>query len=790
MEYFVLLWILLSAIPAWIASLKGRSGGWIFFLSLLATPLIGFIVALSMEQKPRPNATHRTDKSVYPNESHTTSMGENGDISTEITTLYGSDEDEPQVRWRHSTVQDCWVPPGNAVTIKGYEIPCGMLYVGKNLLTVSKWGGIEPALIDPSLLIDNKNRDQPEGIGYWPSYSRISGANHAAYLKWLAEGRVNPNIYIGYVFLFFYGLERRVLSDITEYDEAKSDLPAIKAEVARLISVYGDSASFRGYASRFLSFVLREEFFDDEIGMPPETIYESYDLDAALRIPIGRMARDGIGLPANWALAWLRSAHDLYLRTPGKRCADEFDKLFLIKYRRLFPKGIKLRDCKRRIQMSYCPASASFSGQLSQTYDLPEVTSLVGPKRKLQDLSNWCSDELDSYSRWLGKNPDKKGDLAAAALLPADLLAHHMLRQLNDLEARVEGKLADESFALMSASDVFESWLPKDGSKQSKKMAVEGVRLLGRVGIGVEPDIRFGGRELAKGNEIVVFRLSEDSTEIASPQYSAATALMRLATMVSAADGEISEEEETLLKVHVAQGLQLTASEQKRLSAYLQWLLRNPPSGTGIKKRLEAVPATQCEAVGRFLVSVAWADGHVDPSEVKSLTKIYKTLGLNGDLVHQHIHDVRSAGDIGPVTVVAVDEVKTYKIPPERSASVALDRDKIAAMQKESLEVGRIIGKIFEDEDECVARKPVQQEESADTIHGLDKKHSQLLIRLGRQSSWARSDYETVVETLGLFPDGALEVLNETAYDVCDEPLIDGEDPIIINLEVFREVVK
>ncbi len=87
-----------------------------------------------------------------------------------------------------------------------------------------------------------------------------------------------------------------------------------------------------------------------------------------------------------------------------------------------------------------------------------------------------------------------------------------------------------------------------------------------------------------------------------------------------------------------------------------------------------------------------------------------------------------------------------------------------------------------------MGQQPVPQEESADTIRGLDKKHSQLLAQLARQSSWTRTDYETLVEDIGLFPDGALEILNETAYDVCDEPLTDGEDPIIINQEVYREV--
>jgi hypothetical protein len=50
-------------------------------------------------------------------------------------------------------------------------------------------------------------------MGYWPLYSGIDPASRAAYLHWLTGGRKAPEAYIGYVFLFFYGIERRVLVD-------------------------------------------------------------------------------------------------------------------------------------------------------------------------------------------------------------------------------------------------------------------------------------------------------------------------------------------------------------------------------------------------------------------------------------------------------------------------------------------------------------------------------------------------------------------------------------------------
>ena len=72
----------------------------------------------------------------------------------------------------------------------------------------------EPALIDPGLSVDTRAPDYAgTKMGYWPSYSSIPADCRAAYLHWLLDGRYAPGAYIGYVFLYFYGLERRLLVD-------------------------------------------------------------------------------------------------------------------------------------------------------------------------------------------------------------------------------------------------------------------------------------------------------------------------------------------------------------------------------------------------------------------------------------------------------------------------------------------------------------------------------------------------------------------------------------------------
>src|SRR3546814_5554986 len=92
-----------------------------------------------------------------------------------------------------------------------------MLYVGTSLAAEN--GRDDPCLIDPSKSIARDGNYAERHMDYWPSYSDISATARRAYLSWLAEGRNAAGADIGYVFLFFYGLERRVLVD-ADIDQA------------------------------------------------------------------------------------------------------------------------------------------------------------------------------------------------------------------------------------------------------------------------------------------------------------------------------------------------------------------------------------------------------------------------------------------------------------------------------------------------------------------------------------------------------------------------------------------
>ncbi|MCP4204439.1 MAG: hypothetical protein GY769_21215 [bacterium] len=742
-------------------------------------------------------AVHRAAKRDKPVGRHNRGVADDPhwDPEIQISVTIGG---RSPVRGEPSTSQDCWIPPGREARVGDRSIGDGFVYVGKNLPSGSEWGGLEPALIDPSLPCNDANPDrQGQGMTYWPSYDSIPPSCRSGYLRWLANGRSDPDAYIGYVFLYFYGLERRALFDAERLDAAREELPIVVGEVRRLLSVYGGNPSFSGYATQFLEFLR----IQSGTWQPGEELPDGVPRGAvplSLQVAVGHMALHGSPLPPAWALAWAKHDPNISLRTPARRCPEEFEELFRILYRKKHGTGLRLKACKRTISPHYRPASASFAGLLSIDTSYPDVMSLVGPRRRIDELAMACCDALDSYSRWLGRNPDGRGTLVSAAALPPELLQTRAPEEFSRFQHTLQAKVGESSTALLPADEILGHWFKSNRDKLLKKEVVEAAHLLGHAGFGFEPDVRFCGRRVARGDKIVVFPLDGIDRGAPSPDYSAAAILLHLAAMVSAADGEVAREEREHLRDHLAAGLDLDEAETRRLGAHLDWLLAQPPETLGGKKRLEKLAPAQRRTVGEFLIGVAWADGRVEPAEVKILTRIFRHLGLDPGSVHQWLHDHQTSTDLGPVPVTAGPvERPGYALshPPEAelqtvSSRLQLDPAAIATKLRESERAAATLANIFADEDlEPTPELGPGDDPEADIIEGLDMAHTNLLRRLAERQSWSRFDYEELTDSLGLLPNGALDLLNDSAFELCEEPLIEGDEPMEINAGVAKEML-
>lgn len=696
------------------------------------------------------------------------------------------------------------------MSVSGFDLPGGMLYVGSGLLAPT--GVVDPALIDPNLRVAQRRPDHAgDDMGYWPSYSEIPAPCRAAYLDWLAGGRRDPDAYIGYVFLFFYGLERLVLVDAPAHSALGAHVGAVTDEVRRLLSTYSDNYSFRSYAEDLLNLIENATLLStDQPLSPPARDGERWPVPAALRVGLGRFARDGAPIPADWARAWVWFHPNLYPRTPQTRCAEEFDALFRIRYAQRYGDGITVRDVRQRLTGgSYRAASAGIGTATARTTDLPDVVELAGPTRKLEALVTAVTDELDSYSRFLGKRPDGRGSLPAVALLPADLI-DNAGPEFDSLRNWVDARLDGRQEAVVEAAELIRRWPAATPGKLARAEAVSLAQCLGHLGVGMEPDVRFGGPALAAGRA-VLFR-EEQGTHLttASREYTSATTLLHLAVAVGAADGSVSADEVAHLIGHLESGLGLATAERRRLTAHLRWLVAAGVKLTGLKKRIEALDGPQRAAIADQLVAVAGADGVITPGEVTTLTKIFTLLGLDPATVPGRLHAHQSVPPAaarrprpasGPVTVREAGRSGGYAIPTQPDAvqqtqtGFVLDDAAIAAKLAETAEVSALLATIFTDDDPADARPPMTHAPApagpaAEPVPGLDGAHSGLLRALAQRSRWSATEFAELAAGFGVLPAGALDVLNEAGIDAAGEPVADDDgDELTINHDTVQELL-
>lgn len=691
-----------------------------------------------------------------------------------------------------------WVPLGRSVTIAGYGVPGGALYVGEGLAALNEWRGEEPALINPQLDVDRRKPDRTgEGMPYWPSYDAIPPASRAAYLEWLASGRKDPAIPIGYVFLFFYGLERRLLADSAQSAMARNERDQLVAEVKRLLGIYGDQRSFRGYAGALVDALHAQRrgvpLYVTET--PPQRAGSEFP--STLRVALGQLVAEGKPIPGEWAWSWLVCGIGA-LRTPGQRCPDECRTLFLRRYARQFGDGMALKPNKTKLVIEYRPASASFGRSVHiPVDDLPDVTALSAPLRKLQDIAVSCVEDLAAYSRWLGRNPSGGDSLEAAALLPSELLDDKAGSAIRPLREWLDGMLRDRQSTVVRGGDLLRFWPDGGGVKLTKSDAVNVAQLLERVGCGVEPDVRFGGRTLSADEPAVVFRQPAGAPSVASAVYSSATLLLHLGAAVATADGGVNADEERQLETQLESALPLSPAEQARLRAHLVWLLTAQPGLAGLKKRVATLDEAQRRSIARYTVAVAGADGHFDPAEVTALTKIYRPLGFAPEDAYGDIHALASASAppaAEPVTVQRADPTaQGFAIPPPpdvEAPAVTLDMERVRATLIKTKTVAALLTDIFSD-DEQDAPPAALPPQVTDTplIAGLDAKHTALARALAQRSSWTRAELDAMAAEHQLLPDGALDAINEAALDRYGETLCEGDDPLTVNESVAKELL-
>jgi len=738
-----------------------------------------FLIRMFLKNSDRPVPPTPISEAVEPNVLRLTGLSGSAKRDDRfVTVVVGNDDRDYEIPkpLEGTSGKARWVSPGEAVEVTGLTLAGGMLYIGSGLQ--GSYGQVEPALINPRLKVASGNVDLSLRLtNYWPSYTDCTPDARRAYLQWLADGRSAPSANIGYVFLFFYGLERRVLVDAAADEAARSDIPAIVKEVRRLLAIYSDNRSFQRYASQLLGYIEAECVEPAIYKLQPPAPDGSYELPMRLRIGLGQLAVDQQPVPASWALAWALSDPNIVRRTAVGRCREIFTALFKAKWAEMYGDGFLLSVNRTKLKLIYQPASAALRGRdLTRSLgDLPDVSALSAPVKKLQELVNVCTDLLDPYSRFIGRNPEHKDALEGLLLLPPAYWPAPIRQELNDIKDHINDGMQVLSFAELTGR-------LKSAGTLSRDKVLGLARALESLHLGMEPDV-LGGQKLPKAEDSVALFVVDpvEGASRSTPAYQAAGITLDLACSVALADGGASGQELIQLTRQIESWTHLNAAHRKRLKAHLRLRITQPATLAGLKKKLEPLAGEAKRTIAKFLAHLAEADGMVSPAEVKFLQRVYKTLQLDPKLVYSDLHSARASGAPASTT-------EAQKAAPV--AGFILDPARIAQLQKETEAVTALLANVFVDDVTEPTAEPAEEEETATQpgVLGLEASYVVFMRKLVTRPTWTRQELADVAADMELMLDGALERINEAALDNFDAPLVEGDDPVEINHDVVEKL--
>lgn len=684
-----------------------------------------------------------------------------------------------------------WYGTGQSVNVQGYEITSGLIYVGETLLDVHGYDN-DACLINPKLTVSlSEPWEGGEEMGYWPQYGQIPAKCRGAYLKWLAGGRSEPEVNIGFVFLFFYGLERRLFVDGQKDGVSENERSEIVDEVNRLLKIYGSNRSFRGYASNFLA--MEWVLYQSDKPVPDYLDFNDRYCSEPFQVVLAQYVAAGKSIPADVGLQWVILHPEFGLRTPARRCPKEFRNLFVHRYKQQFGDGLLVKPNKTPLKLEYHAASPSVRGDLKlKVPDLPNPFILTGPLKKLSTLAEECTVELEPYSRFLGRKDNDPNSLAALALLPKELMS-----QAPGAE-KVQAHLAQVCAGgpgLISVGALYDSLGEKTPSQLGKKESESLAALVEGMGFGMAPDARFHNIKLNPDGKVVIFQHGHGVDFRSSKEFRTIGTILRLGAMVCQIDQDLSPAEEATLQSLIQDNRELTSIEKNSLLAFLHWCLSTPQGSTGLKQRLAEVSTAEKTAISHILISVAHADGRIDPKEVKQLEKLYTSLGLDKEQVTSDIHVL--AATSGPVTVGLRDPETAFSIPKPTtedgvSKGFGLNEELIRIREEETRQVKGVLEGIFTDQTEDqvdISPTPAMVAPTSSPLAALDEAHQSLFHRLLTQETWERSALYEICKERGLMVDGAMEVLNEWAFDNVNAPLIDDGEPVYVDVNIGREII-
>ena len=289
-------------------------------------------------------------------------------------------------------------------------------------------------------------------------------------------------------------------------------------------------------------------------------------------------------------------------------------------------------------------------------------------------------------------------------------------------------------------------------------------------------------------NDDTVVQVIKGVSDGQSRDMVVASAAAMLVAGIAAADSQHGSKLEEFWLSQLPSRLLLPAAQIARLRARLIWYRANGTTIPRVKRMLGEATQDERDLCAWSATVATGATGNVDKPQIAALEAIHDALGVPRAALYTGLHVGLGAANGGaeePVEVSGEVPEVNHPIPPSPVAKPAgPDIDRLAKIRAETERVSAMLADIFA-ENEPVLGMPEPVGDGP--LAALDSEHATLLTQLVARAQWTRQEFESLAASANLMPDGAMEAINEWAFDRYGDALIEDGDPLVVNLDLLSE---
>ena len=679
-----------------------------------------------------------------------------------------------------------WRGPGEVVQVAGLQIDSGLIFTFAGRGSINE----EPSAIVMSLPVADEADHPANDLGYYPSYSYITPGQRRAYLEWLAKGRTDEDPgcrALGYLFLFFYGLERRVFID------KRSQQEALEAIIALLNTYAGahKSRSLRSYFLQLAHFIGWEQGAVFYRSTWPVLIAFEGDRprEENLRFALANLFQTQESLDWSMALRIGLVSDECRKSTVFTRVREQFLDLFQRRYEERYPGGMELQATRQPLLSHYVSASPGlYAIRGSTAVSLPNILGLHRQFTGIYEIWNSCLDDLSGYSRAVATdNGDRQ--LKTWLALPEELRKpeEHPLRP--NFEALLASSPREDDLIFVQAGSLAAllGFSPK--SKLSAAQSRQVCEVVETLDHRLALDIRHTGVAYRSDQELALYQADE-----APPAcFGGLVSFLFLAIVVASADGFIEEVELARFNAMIEAEVP-SSSAWLHLRAAQESLKRDGTvAASALVQVAKRVPAGRQESLFRTLLHIAAADGEIGLDERKALKRIARALSMEDRLAEELL---RQNDAFSEVTVIPTQPGHSggEKIParPASAPVFSLNQDRIKALTLETREVISLLSGVMDEEVASTPSAPSPQPTPSlpEWARELDARFHGAFMELILRDALSGDAFDALAVKYHLMPEDLLNGVNLWSDEALGDFLLERDEEVRIYLALLPETLK